>query len=115
MRHHNENRKLGRKRNQRKALLKTLAVSLIKHGKINTTEAKAKELRPYVERLVTYAKTGKIADHRRILAQVGKVQAKKLISDTASRYKDRRGGYTRIVRMPNRKNDASPMAHIEFV
>ena len=115
MRHNNQNRKLSRERNQRKALLRTLAVSLVNRGKIQTTQAKAKELRPFAERLVSHAKKNTLASRRTLIAYVGKNPTHKLVSDIAVRYKDRRGGYTRIVRMPNRKRDASPMAHIEFV
>lgn len=115
MRHHNHNRKLGREKDQREALLRSLAVALIKEEKIKTTEAKAKELRPYAEKLVTAAKRDTIASRRMLLGEVGKGGSTKLVKEVAPRYKDRAGGYTRILKMPRRKNDGSKMAVIEFV
>lgn len=115
MRHHNANRKFGRKKNQRNALMKSLAVALVSKEKIQTTEPKAKELRPYAERLVSYAKKGTLAAHRDLVALVGGVQAKKLMTDIGPRYKDRKGGYTRITKLGIRVKDASPRAQIEFV
>ncbi len=117
MRHHNANRKFGRSSNQRHALLKGLAASLITHGRILTTEAKAKELRPNVEKLVTKAKNPTLAARRLLLSGFynNEIVVSKLISDIAPRYAERPGGYTRIVKLAPRKGDASPMAIIEFV
>ena len=116
MRHHNVKRKFGRVRRVRTALMKSLARSLVIAEKIKTTEAKAKELRPYVEKLVTLGKVNTPA-HRRILAsRLGEdSEAKKIVELLSPRYKDRKGGYTRIVKLGRRTSDGSPMAHIEFV
>lgn len=117
MRHHHQKRILGRVRKQRTALLRGLALSLIEHEKIVTTEAKAKELRPYIERLVTYAKNGSISARRRVLSTLGEPKPKqisRLFTDIADRYKDRSGGYTRIVKM-GRTPAGRDEAVIEFV
>lgn len=115
MRHHNANRKFGRKRNQRTALLKSLAHSLALKGKIKTTEPKAKSLRPYMEKLVTLGKKNTIASHRIIESRVGYEAAQKITKKLSVTYKDRAGGYTRITKIGPRITDASPMAIIEFV
>jgi len=110
-------RTFGRVRKLRVALIRSLAESLIENGKINTTEAKAKELRPYIEKLITMGKKGTIAAERLIVARLGgrKASASKLVKDIAPKYKGRAGGYTRIVKLPVRKADASARAMIEFV
>lgn len=116
MRHHNSNRKFGRKRDQRDALLKSLAYALISEEKITTTEAKAKELRPYIEKLVTRASKKDLSSLRLLVSRLGsKDSAHKLINVIAPRYQERGGGYTRIVKLTPRKGDASKMAVIEFV
>src|SRR3989344_2283093 len=115
MRHHNANRKFGRKRNQRNALLKSLARSLTLRGKIRTTEAKAKELRPHIEKLVTLGKKGTPASHRLLESRVGAEAAKKIAQSLSVTYKGRAGGYTRITKMVRRASDGAPMAVIEFV
>lgn len=102
MRHHNQNRTFGRSRSQRTALLRGLAISLIEHGKISTTEAKAKELRPYVERLVTHGKENTVASRRLVASTLGEPQShvvKKLFEEIAKNYAERNGGYTRIIKM----------------
>jgi len=102
MQHHKQNRTFGRTRNQRTALLRGLALSLIEHGKIQTTEAKAKELRPYVEKLITKGKEGTIASRRLVMSTLGEPHTdvvKKLFDDVAKRYTDRNGGYTRIIKL----------------
>lgn len=116
MRHHNKIKKLGRKKNARNALVKTLAVSLISKGRIKTTETKAKVLRPFVEKLVTHAKKGTLASNRLIASKIGSGEAYKIItSDIIKDQKDRKGGYTRITKLPKRLADKSKMAMIEFV
>ena len=86
------------------------------HEKIKTTEAKAKELRPFVEKLITRGKASSLFTHRLLIARLGdKEGSRKIIDDIAPRYKEREGGYTRIVKLPRRVSDASPMAVIEFV
>lgn len=115
MLHHKKGRKLGRKTDARKALLRSLAFNLIKHGKIKTTEAKAKEVRPFVEKLITKAKVGGVAERRLLSARVGVITSKKLVDDIGPKYKKRAGGYTRIIKMAARKGDASKMALIELV
>lgn len=116
MKHHNSNRKFGRKASTRRALLRSLAVALIQDEKITTTEAKAKELRPYIEKLVTPGRTQSLAARRLIQSRIGSENAsKKLIQEIAPRYTDRPGGYTRITKLPARSGDAARMAVIEFV
>jgi len=117
MRHSNKNRKFGRERKVRSNFLKGLTLDLIRHGKIVTTEARAKELRKVVEPLVTLAKNENVASQRLVVSRLmnRKPESKKLISEIAPNYKGRKGGYTRITRMPVRKSDDSKMAVIEFV
>ncbi|MCI0542281.1 50S ribosomal protein L17 [bacterium] len=117
MRHHNHNRKFGRVKKVREALMRSLAVSLIRDGRIKTTEAKAKELRPFVEKMVTRAKNNSLATTRLLTSRLGGVTGavETLTQTIAPAQKERKGGYTRIVKLPNRKSDASKMALIEFV
>jgi large subunit ribosomal protein L17 len=115
MRHHNTVKKFGRVRNQRKALLSSLARSLVLKEKIQTTEAKAKALRPFVERLITQGKKATISARRAITMRIGKEGTKKLVDVLAPKYKERKGGYTRIVKLPRRFSDSSSQAIIEFV
>jgi large subunit ribosomal protein L17 len=115
MKHHNKIRSFNRTSKQRKALINSLARSLIKNGRIKTTEMKAKELRPYAERLITYGKRGTLSDRRRLSALVGKDASLKVFEELAPRFEKREGGYTRISKLSPRKGDASPMAYIEFV
>ena len=114
MKHHRTTRKLGRERGQRKALLKSLARSLVLKGKMQTTLAKAKEVRPIVEKLITKAKNPTLSNHRLLVAFIGEAPSKKLLVDAGS-YKERAGGYLRITKMGPRKGDAADMAMIEFV
>ena len=101
MRHHNNVRKFGRNKNQRNALMKGLMLSLIAHGKIETTEAKAKELRPMIEKLITKANVGTLASNRLVISRLYnlKSEANKLINEIAPKYKGRNGGYTRITKL----------------
>ena len=115
MRHHNANRKFGRKTDQRKALLRSLAYSLIMKGKIKTTEAKAKEIRPFVEKLVTFGKKSTLASRRELDTRVGRIAGKKVALVLSPKYKETKGGYTRITKMIRRKADGAPMAIIEFI
>ena len=116
MRHHSSNRKFGREINQRDALLRSLSRNLINEGRITTTLAKAKSLRPFVEKMVTKAKTGTLASRRLIVSRLrGENETKELFDTIAKKYKDRKGGYIRIVKLPRRELDAAPMAMIEFV
>lgn len=117
MNHHNKNRKFGRKANIRRAFINSLALSLIVHGRIKTTEARAKELRPFIEKLVTKGKTPDLNTRRIITSRLSnrEEESKKLIDEITPKYKDRKGGYTRIIKLPRRAGDASPMAYIEFI
>ncbi len=115
MRHSNANRKFGREKNQRKALMKSLAHNLVLKGKIKTTEAKAKELRPFVEKLVTMGKRETPASQRLLVSRVGKMAATKITNSLATTYKTREGGYTRITKLVRRASDGAKMAVIEFV
>lgn len=115
MRHHNSVRKFGRTTNQRKALMKSLAYNLVTKGKIKTTEAKAKELRPFVEKLITLGKKETLASRRELESRVGPTAAKKIATVISPEHKERKGGYTRITKMVRRTSDGSPMAVIEFV
>ncbi|MFZ1019857.1 MAG: 50S ribosomal protein L17 [Minisyncoccia bacterium] len=117
MRHHNTVRKFGRDKTQKRALLNSLALNLIVRGKIKTTEPKAKELRPFVEKLVTRAKIGNLATRRQIAAKLsnrGK-EVKKLFEIIAPKYADKNGGYTRVLKLGARKSDGAKMAIIEFI
>lgn len=116
MRHKVGHRKLQRSSGHRTAMLRNLAASLIKHEQILTTTPKAKELRPYVEKLITLAKRGGLSNrrlaHSRLLDDT---QLTKLFEVLAERYKNRQGGYTRIVKAGFRASDAAPIAIIELV
>ncbi len=116
MRHHEKWKTLGREKNQRKALVRSLMRSLVLHGGITTTETKAKELRKYIEPLITKARANTLASRRLIVSEIGDAKAaKKLIDVIAPEYKTRPGGYTRVVKLPLRKTDGAKMAHIQFV
>ncbi len=116
MRHGVAHRKLGRTSSHRIAMLKNMAASLIKHEQIKTTLPKAKELRPYVEKLVTLAKHGGLSNRRLAMARMGDdAQLVKLFDVLAARYADRQGGYVRVLKAGIRRSDATPMAIVEFV
>lgn len=115
MKHHKSKRKFGRKMNQRNALLQSLARSLVRYEKIVTTEAKAKELRPFIEKIITNSRTGSLTARRKANDMFGPKVGKKLIDTIAPIYKDRKGGYTRIIKLPLREKDATKMAHIELI
>ena len=108
--------RLGSGPAHQKLLLSGLASSLIRDGKIRTTEARAKAVRPVVERLITHAKRGDVAARRRVLRTVpDRDIVHKLFSEVAPQYAERNGGYTRIVKLGPRKGDAAPMALIELI
>ena len=116
MRHQKSGRKLGRDAAHRKALYANLAASLIEHGRIKTTEAKAKEVRPIVEQMITLGKRGDVAAHRQAVAFLrSKEIAHILFAEVAPRFAERPGGYTRIVKIGPRQGDAAPMAYLELV
>ena len=116
MRHHKTGRKLGRDSAHRKALYANLASALIEHGRIQTTEAKAKEVRPVVEQMITLGKRGDVSAHRQAVAFLrSKPIAHKLFAEVAPRFADRPGGYTRIVKIGPRQGDAAPMVYLELV
>lgn len=115
MRHSNHNRKFGRVTKVRKALINSLARSLVLHQKIETTEPKAKELRPFIEKLITKGKLQTVAARRAIDIKIGKNATKILVDNLSKKYDDRKGGYTRITKIGRRLSDGSPMAIIEFV
>ena len=118
------NRKLGRKADHRKALLRNLATDLIVHGKIETTEMKAKELRTVVDGLITLAKRGDLHARRQAAAVVrnviadkttGQTALQKLFDELGPKYTDRNGGYTRVIKTVVRRGDSASMAIIELV
>ncbi len=116
MRHRLSGRKLGRTTAHREMLLRNLATSLIEKERVRTTVAKAKELRPFVEKLITMGKTGTLAARRRALAVLMKEDAvTRLFETVAPRFSERAGGYTRIVKLSPRKGDGAEMAVIELV
>ena len=117
MNHGNKNRTLGRSRSQRTGLIRGLAVSLIRDGRIKTTEAKAKELRPFVERLVTFGKKNTIAARRTVASRLGEPNTaivSKVFETIAPKFASRNGGYTRIIKM-GRTKAGRDEAVIEFV
>lgn len=116
MRHKHGYRKLSRTSSHRKALLKNLAIAIIEREKIETTVPKAKELRRYIEKLVTVSRNADLNSHRTVFAALQcKEATKKLINEIAPKYVDRKGGYTSIVKTRIRRGDATPMAFISFV
>ena len=117
MRHHNKNKKFGRVKKQRTALLRSISRSFILHGKIKTTEAKAKTLRSFVEKLISKSKTGTLASRHIVSSRLGgdKPATVKLFDTLAPKYKERKGGYTRITKIKTRTGDAGGEVIIEFV
>ena len=108
-------RKLHRVTKQRKALMKALMTALIDNGKIKTTEAKAKELRPYIEKMVTKGKVKSVVNIREVRKILSESATKKLFDEVSSKYEKRPGGYTRITKLERRKSDGAKLAQIEFV
>ncbi len=116
MRHLKSGRHFNRDTDARKALMRNLCQDLLEHGRITTTEAKAKELRRWVERLITEAKDDDLAARRRVAREISKDEvADRLFSNLMPRLRDRPGGYTRIIRKGHRVGDAAPMVLIELV
>jgi large subunit ribosomal protein L17 len=116
MRHRVGGRKLGRTSSHRQAMFRNMAAALIKHEQITTTLPKAKELRPYVEKLITLAKKGGLSNRRLAHARLlDDAQLQKLFDVLAPRYADRNGGYTRVIKAGIRASDAAPMGIIELV
>ena len=116
MRHNKIGRKLGRKTAHRKALMANLASALITHKKIKTTDAKAKELRMYIEPLVTFAKKGDLHSRRQVLKKIRhKSIVRELFDNIGPTFSNRNGGYTRIIKLGFRDNDCAPISMIEFV
>lgn len=118
------NRKFGRNADHRKAMLRNLATSVILYGRVETTEAKAKDMRSVVDELITLGKRGDLHARRQAAAYIRNVVAdeaksqtvlQKLFDELAPKYADRNGGYTRVVKTGTRKGDAAPMAYIELV
>ena len=116
MRHNKKGRKLGRKTAHRKALMSNLASALITNKRIKTTDAKAKELRKYIEPLVTFAKKGDLHSRRQVLKKIRhKSIVSELFSNIGPTFSNRNGGYTRIIKLGFRDNDCAPVSIIEFV
>jgi len=115
MKHLKKGRIFGRTKNLRSALIRDLVKSLIEHEKITTTEAKAKSLRPAVEKIITRGKKKTLAVNRQLHSFLGEKTAKKVSNILSPRYQLHLGGYTRITKLPPRKSDGSPMAIVEFV
>lgn len=117
MRHKKEGRKFHRKTGQRKAFVRSLMLNLFKVGKIKTTEARAKEIKPLVEKAITLAKKQDLASRRLLLSRLhDKKIVQKVYDDLAVKYMDRKGGYTRIIKLGiTRKRDATKMVEISFV
>jgi large subunit ribosomal protein L17 len=116
VRHQRAGRKLGRDSAHRKALYANLASALIEHGRIKTTEAKAKEVRPLVEQMITLGKRGDVSAQRQAVAFLrSKPIAHRLFTEIAPRFAGRAGGYTRVVKLGPRQGDAAQMAYLELV
>src|SRR5919198_3678476 len=116
MRHHRAGKKLGRDSAHRKALYANLAGSLIEHGRIKTTEAKAKAVKPFAEQMITLGKRGDLAARRQAIAELRSQDVvHQLFADVAPRFADRPGGYTRIVKLGPRNGDAAEMVYLELV
>ncbi len=116
MRHRRFTKRIGTDSEHARANLRNLAIALVKYGKIKTTVFKAKQLRPYIEKLITFGKRGDLHARRIVVSRLNnKEAAKKIFDDIAKRFMNREGGYTRIVRAGYRNGDCAPMAYISFV
>lgn len=110
-----KNRKFGRETKQRSALMQSLADALITHGRITTTQAKAKSLKTYVEKLVTKGKKNNLGTRRHILRSLGRNSTTKIIKEISPKFSTRNGGYVRVSKLPSRISDGAKMAVIEFI
>lgn len=108
------NRKFGRVKNEREALYKALATALIEHGRIKTTAAKAKSLSGFADRLVSKAKNSDITSKRLVRHYLGEQATKKLVYEIGPHFKERNGGYTKVLRLGRRASDGAEMAIVEF-
>ncbi len=116
MRHRKAHRKLGRTTSHRRALLANLAVALLQHKHIRTTTAKAKEVQSFVDRLITFAKRGTLADRRQVLRHIhDRKVVRNLFDEIAPTYAERNGGYTRVVKLGQRRGDGAELAVLELV
>ena len=116
MRHRAKHRQLSRTSSHRRALLRNLATSLFRHGRVTTTEAKAKELRPYAERLITLARRGDVHARRLVARRIQDREVQqKLFVDLGKRFATRPGGYTRIIKLGHRAGDGADVARIELL
>ncbi|NLW19064.1 MAG: 50S ribosomal protein L17 [Candidatus Cloacimonetes bacterium] len=116
MRHKVEGRKFGREKDARRLMICNLVRSMVEHGQITTTLAKAKELRGYVDRMVTYGKQDTVHSRRLAYSVLGdRTLVKKLFTEIAPAFQDRQGGYTRVIKSGFRRGDSAPMAIIQFV
>lgn len=117
MRHQHKGRTFGRPKNQRTALVRSLARSLIIHERISTTEAKAKELRPFIEKIISHGRADTVANRRLVNSRLGNDEAavKKVFSTLSPRFKNRPGGYTRIIKRAKTAGDGRSTAYIAFV
>ena len=115
MRKRKKRKKLSRSKDQRKALVKSLMSEFFLHGKIKTTQAKAKEIQPRIEKFITIAKKGGLSQRRLLRKFFSSGLVKKIVDEIAPQFKERKGGYTRVVKMGPRKSDGAKMAIIELV
>lgn len=115
MKHLKKSQKFGRKSDPRRAMIRSLAENLFLRGKIITTEAKAKALRPFVEKIITRAKTKTLSNQRQILRLFSEDLQKKIFDEYGKKYQSRPGGYTKILKVGTRKSSAAAMAIIQFV
>jgi large subunit ribosomal protein L17 len=116
MRHQKTGRKLGANASHRQAILRTLAGQIIEHGRVRTTETKAKEVRPVVDKFITLAKRGDVSARRQVLGEISdRDLIHKLFTEVAEKYADRSGGYTRILKIGRRAGDGAPEVFIELV
>jgi large subunit ribosomal protein L17 len=116
VRHHRAGKKLGRDSAHRRSLYANLACSLIEHGRIRTTEAKAKAVKPFAEQMITLGKRGDLAARRQAISELrSQDTVRKLFDDVAPRFADRPGGYSRIVKLGPRQGDAAAMVYLELV
>lgn len=116
MRHQVSGRKLGTNASHKRAMMRTLSGQILEHGRVRTTEAKAKEVRGVVDKMITLAKRGDVNARRQVLGEIpNRELVHKLFSETAEKYADRPGGYTRIIKIGPRHGDNAPTVFIELV